>query len=220
MRNQRGRGSAFARRGSSFYNVSYSSRFRRDCTSKCRLVNVLLPIKVGAFSALLLPALLEPQLNISLEPRSCQLLSACQAQNRLARNILSQRGQRRRVERRAIRVATVYSAMSGPPECPLSRDEPALPERPRWVLSSLSDNTREGLLSLLVQMGRIDLSEAVRSGLRQSCAKGSRRRGHPRCAARVGSGATRTKVLPKFSPRSISAKAVGMTSSPSRISSR
>ena len=29
------------------YNVSYSSRFRRDCTSKCRLANVLLPIKVG-----------------------------------------------------------------------------------------------------------------------------------------------------------------------------
>jgi hypothetical protein len=36
----------------------------------------------------------------------------------------------------------------------------------------------------------------------------------------VGSGATRTKVLPKFSPRSISAKAVGITSNPSRISSR
>jgi hypothetical protein len=47
------------------------------------------------FSTLLLPAHLEPQLNISLEPRSCQLLSACQAQNRLARNILSQRGQGR-----------------------------------------------------------------------------------------------------------------------------
>lgn len=43
---------------------------------------------------------------------------------------------------------------------------------------------------------------------------------HPCCDARVGSGATRTKVLPKFSPRSISAKAVGITSSPSRISSR
>src|ERR1700722_5244132 len=46
--NQRGRGSAFARRDSSFYNVSYSSPFRGDCTSKCRLANVLLPIKVGA----------------------------------------------------------------------------------------------------------------------------------------------------------------------------
>ena len=45
--NQRGRGSAFARRDSGSYNVSYSSRFRRDCTSKCRLANVLLPIKVG-----------------------------------------------------------------------------------------------------------------------------------------------------------------------------
>jgi hypothetical protein len=37
---------------------------------------------------------------------------------------------------------------------------------------------------------------------------------------RVGSGATRTRVFPKFSPRSISAKAWGMTSNPSRISSR
>lgn len=45
-------------------------------------------------------------------------------------------------------------------------------------------------------------------------------RSHPRHDVRVGSGATRTKVLPKFSPRSISAKAVGMTSNPSRISSR
>src|SRR5580704_12316197 len=43
---------------------------------------------------------------------------------------------------------------------------------------------------------------------------------HPCCDVRVGSGATRTKVLPKFSPRSISAKAVGITSNPSRISSR
>ena len=50
--------------------------------------------------------------------------------------------------------------------------------------------------------------------------KARSRRGHPRCDTRVGSGATRTKVLPKFSPRSISAKAVGMISSPSRIYSR
>ena len=161
MRNQRGRGSAFARRGSSFYNVSYSSRFRRDCTSKCRLVNVLLPIKVGAFSALLLPALLEPQLNISLEPRSCQLLSACQAQNRLARNILSQRGQRRRVERRAIRVATVYSAMSGPPECPLSRDEPTLPERPRWALSRLTGPGRTRMSAVRSRLAEADGAQQV-----------------------------------------------------------
>ena len=45
-------------------------------------------------------------------------------------------------------------------------------------------------------------------------------RSHPRRDVSVGSGATRTKVLPKFSPRSISAKAVGTASNPSRISSR
>ena len=50
--NQRGRGSAFARRGFSFYIVSYSSRLRRDCTKKCRLANVLLEVG-GGFPALL-----------------------------------------------------------------------------------------------------------------------------------------------------------------------
>ena len=50
--NQRGRGSAFARRGFSFYIVSYSSRLRRDCTQKCRLANVLLEVG-GGFPALL-----------------------------------------------------------------------------------------------------------------------------------------------------------------------
>jgi hypothetical protein len=38
--------------------------------------------------------------------------------------------------------------------------------------------------------------------------------------ARVGSAATRTNIFPKFPPRSISAKAVGMSSNPSRMSSR
>src|SRR6202042_1596044 len=65
--NQRGRGSAFARRASSFYNVSCSSRLCRDCTSKCRLANV--PIEVGdGFPALLFTsALFEPHLNLALE---------------------------------------------------------------------------------------------------------------------------------------------------------
>lgn len=67
------------------------------------------------------------------------------------------------------------------------------------------------------------------SGPKQAASRGNRAivalnarsgRGYPRCDVRVGSGATRTKVLPKFSPRSISAKAVGMTSNPSRMSSR
>jgi len=50
--------------------------------------------------------------------------------------------------------------------------------------------------------------------------KARSRQRHPRYDVRVGSGATRTKVLPKFSPRSISANAAGITSNPSRISSR
>ena len=83
---------------------------------------------------------------------------------------------------------------------------------------SVRVNTREGLLSLLVR-GPAELP-VVAADLDGPALKPRSRRGHPRWDVRVGSGATRTKVLPKFSPRSISAKAVGMTSNPSRISSR
>src|ERR1700733_1642314 len=87
--NQRGRSSAFARRNSSFYNVSYSPRLCRDCTSKCRLANVLIELVTVSPPSCLLSALFEPHLNLALETGSCQLLSACQARNRLARDVLS-----------------------------------------------------------------------------------------------------------------------------------
>jgi hypothetical protein len=83
----------------------------------------------------------------------------------------------------------------------------------------LSSGLRQ--LSLLVQIRRIDPFQRQSAADRDIPALRVRpRRSHTRRDVTVGSGATRTKVLPKFSPRSISAKAVGMISSPSRISSR
>ena len=68
-----------------FYDVSYSSRLRRDCTPKCRLAKNALLELVGGFPALLFTYFrphLGRHLNIALEQAVVSCFSKCMPSSR------------------------------------------------------------------------------------------------------------------------------------------